>query len=246
MYIRIKKVAFTVVLCSVILGSACGEKMRTWTSKKGDTIEAMFVRTFAGGKVILKTSDGKDLKIPVSGLSVKDQEYVASLVPPKLKINADFDADSETARESEYYVEKLETVKGVVDIEKTNKEPCSKTFTIRAYVFAKKMGGKSYWLIGYTEKKDSFKGTAKNIGFRTAVAETAYETSSWEDPTGFRYDGYLVVVEDDAGETVAIDSNRGIYEKNWNKIKGAEKGHEFNRDFDRMSKKRRTSFGRNY
>lgn len=246
MKIRIKKIAFTAVLFSLLLGTAYSEPMRTWTSKKGDTIEARYLRPFAGGKVVLKTSEGRELKIPVSELSARDQDYVASLVPVKLKINVDVDADSETTRESEYYVEKREVVKGVVDIEKTNREPSNKTFTIRCYVFAKNLSGRSFWLISYTEKKGSYKGTAKNIGFRIETAEVAYETSSWEDPSGFRYDGYLVVVEDDAGQTVTMDSNRGTYEKNWSKIKGSQKGHEFDRDFDRMSKKRSSSFSRNY
>jgi hypothetical protein len=246
MKFRIKKVVLTAVLFSVLWGTAYGEEMRIWTSKKGDAIEARYVRQFAGGKVVLKTSDGRELKIPVSGLSSRDQDYLASLVPPKLKINVDVDTDTQKVNEYYDFTRKREIVKGLVDLEKTNREPCNKVFRIHFYIFAKQMGGSSYWLISYVEKKESFAGTSKNIVFRSDPVEVGSESSSYSSSRGFKYDGYLVVVEDEAGEMVLMESNRGIYESNWSKIKGAEKGAEFDRDFEKYAKKRTSSFSRNH
>lgn len=52
--------------------------MRTWTSRKGTTIEAVFVKE-SGGRVFLKKEDGATIKIPRRMLSKKDLEYLRSL-----------------------------------------------------------------------------------------------------------------------------------------------------------------------
>ena len=88
-----KKEIICIIAALFVQGSVAEEEMRTWTSRKGDVIAAKYVRMFAGGKVVLRTSKGRDLKIPVTDLSKADQKYLAELVPPKLDISVDMDID---------------------------------------------------------------------------------------------------------------------------------------------------------
>jgi thiol-disulfide isomerase/thioredoxin len=59
-------------------------EMRTWTSVKGPTIDAAFVRE-AGGLVYLKTEEGAEKTIRLSMLSKEDQQLVAKLSSPFVK-----------------------------------------------------------------------------------------------------------------------------------------------------------------
>ncbi len=70
--------------------------------------------------------------------------------------------------------------------------------------------------------------------------------SGYMDSLGFRYEGYLVVVVDDAGLVMAMKSNQGKYEKNWSKIKDANKGSQFDRDFDLTDEKRDSSWNSSF
>lgn len=237
-----KRVVCLLSLLLIIQQVADGEEMRTWTSKKGDTVEAMYIRMFAGGKVILETSDGKQLTVPVDGLCAKDQEYLASKVPPQLDIEVDIDTDSDTSYSSYDYERKKEVVKGKVVVKKTNREPCNQTLTVGMYVFAKRQRGDDLWLISKAEKKISFADGVDQHFFKCPAAETEYTNTSYSDQRGYRYEGYLVMVEDAAGNILAVESNRGEIESHCKAIRGAEVNTEFDGDFDRMSRKRTSSW----
>jgi len=244
MEVRIGKIVFGVVVFSVLwAGVSCAES-RIWTSKKGDAIEAEYVKMFAG-KVVLKTNDGKMLKVPVDGLCAADREYLAATVPPKIEISVDVDV----GRESEYsgydYDRKSESIKCSAVLKKTNKEPCSRKFTAHIYVFARKERGDTRWLVSRVKESVSF-ADRKVAQFTTPVARVQYTKSGYSGSHGFRYEGYLVVVVDDAGQIVAMKSNQGKYEKSWSKIKDASKGAQFDRSFDLMDEKRESSWSSYY
>lgn len=238
------KLVACVVVFSVLWAGVCCAESRIWTSKKGDTIDAEYIKIF-GNKVILKTSDGKNLKVPVAGLCAADQSYLASVVPPVIEISVDVDLNRDSEYSSENYDRKSEAVKCSVVLEKTNKEPCSRKFSVHIYVFAKKEKGDTRWLISHVKESASFE-SEKSVQFKTPSATVQYIKSLYSDSRGFRYEGYLVVVEDDAGQVVAMESNQGKYEKNWSKIKGASKGAQFDRDFDKTGEIRDTSLGAAY
>ncbi|MBN2703525.1 MAG: hypothetical protein JXR23_04865 [Pontiellaceae bacterium] len=74
-------------ICFVLFFSAvCVQaEMRTWTSQTGDTFEGEMVRE-SGPDVVLKGLDDRSIKVPLSGLSDEDQEYVRFKRPIELKI----------------------------------------------------------------------------------------------------------------------------------------------------------------
>jgi len=65
-----------VVLGILLAQVACAGELRTWTSKKGSTIEAEMVKR-VGQSVYLRTADGRSMKIGISALSAADRQYIA-------------------------------------------------------------------------------------------------------------------------------------------------------------------------
>lgn len=235
-----KRIVF-LVLCAGVFVSL--SQARVWTSNKGDTIDAEYVKMF-GNKVVLKTNEGKTLKVPVAGLCVDDRKYLASIIPPKIDIGVNVDIDSNTETSGSSYERKSETVKCVVELKKTNPEPCSRKFTAQIYVFARKEKSDMRWLISHAEHSNGF--IDENIvQFHSPSALVEYSKSS-SGNRGFRYEGYLVVVEDDQGQVVAMESNKEKYETNWSKIKNTRKGSRFDRDFDLLDGKQYTSWSQSF
>jgi hypothetical protein len=58
---------------------------RLWTLANGKTVEAEYVNIM-GGKVVLKTTRGKIVKVPPTDFSEEDRLHVKLLNPPKLKL----------------------------------------------------------------------------------------------------------------------------------------------------------------
>lgn len=245
-----KKAVFNIVLLSILWAGVSGAEMRTWTSKNGDTIEAEYVQMFGSSKVILKTAAGKTLKIPVAGLSAADWEYLAATVPPKIDIEVDVDKDQHkesarvpyyqdpnspgaNSRNSDFQEAKIrETIKCSVSVKKTNKDPCNREFRAYMYVFAQQVRGDTHWLISCASHPLSFKDDGNVFCFKSPPASVERMDKTYADNHGFQYKGYIAVVEDSAGNVVAMKSTRNLYEKNWGKIRGASKGARFDREFD--------------
>jgi len=134
--------------------------------------------------------------------------------------------------ETDGYRRKRETVKCTVTVEKTNKYPCRREFTAYIYVFAEKYNADVHGLISCSTAEFSFKNGSKVFGMKTSPASVEYVKSAYMDKKGFRYEGYIAVVEDDAGNVVTMKSTRKLYEDNWGKIRGASAGTTFDGDFD--------------
>ncbi len=228
-----------VVFLGLITASA---EMRIWTSKKGDTIEAEYVNII-GSKIVLKTSAGKQLKVPMSGLCQADMDYLASAIPPKMKLTVDVDKDRDTlsSYSSTYgtynYEEKAETIKCEVEIVKTSREPCNRDLVGHLYVIGKQEGGDLRKLLSIDKQEFSFR-KSKEFKFRSQPVTVEYSRGSYTTKRGSRYEGYILVVEDKEGKVLAIESSQGTYEKHLHKIKKAKKGNQLDRDFDVIQTRR--------
>ncbi|MEN8255965.1 MAG: SHD1 domain-containing protein [Verrucomicrobiota bacterium] len=227
-----KKRVLNIIMLSILWAGVSGAEMRTWTSKTGDTIEAEFKSMFGSSKVVLKTSGGKTLKIPIDGLCAKDQEYLAAVVPPKIDIEVDVDKNQNNEFSATGYKRKRETIKCSAIVKKTSKAPCSRDFKAYLYVFAEQINGDIHWLISCADQSLSFKDDKKTFSFKSPPASVEWQDMTFADNRGFKYKGYIAVVEDSDGNVVAMESTRDLYEKNWGKIKGAPKGTKFDRQLD--------------
>ncbi len=83
------------ILFSAFLFVSAFSEMRVWTSIKGDTLEAEYMRD-ASGKVWLKPIAGKTKIIPIAALSDEDQLYILKRKPPKIEIEVDDDIERGT------------------------------------------------------------------------------------------------------------------------------------------------------
>jgi hypothetical protein len=65
------------IACIGIIVSPVRAEVRNWTSTAGTTIQAEFVRA-EGDKIILKKTNGKELTVKLSQLSISDRDYIKS------------------------------------------------------------------------------------------------------------------------------------------------------------------------
>ena len=205
---------------------------RIWTSVKGDTIEAEFIKKI-GSNIIMKTAGGKQLKIPMRGLSKADLNYIASVIPAEFKIEVDVDKDSKKLADYDGYVAKRDSISGEVIIKKTNPEKCSLSFKAYIYIFAKDLKSDSKMII--LKKEHSFDcKRSKETTFVTDVASVQNRDYWYDGKKGMTYHGYLVFIEDSKGNLIAVESNQKMYEDNITRIKSFNKGEGFDRSFRKV------------
>jgi uncharacterized protein YkwD len=102
-----KTICVLVFLFGSLSLSMAGES-RTWTSTSGTTLEASFERLFKS-TVILKTDEGKELRVPLAKLSQADQDYVAAQTPdsPSSLVRAPTSSRSTTRQKDEIQADYL-------------------------------------------------------------------------------------------------------------------------------------------
>jgi hypothetical protein len=213
----------------LFLCATANAEMRIWTSKKGDTIEAEYVKMY-GSKVVLKTANGKTLHVPAGGLCDDDQEYLSHLtaVPPKIQIEVDDDLERDKKGAGYYLENEEQRVTCNVVVKKTNSEPCLGNFKARLYVIGEEKEGTKKKILGIKEQAFSF---ARQDATEFSLTATAKSRVGYMWAEGFEYEGYLVCVEDDSGEMIAMESNQNAYERHMDVILKSSQGNIFTEDF---------------
>ena len=219
-----------------VLFSAQAE-MRVWTDKAGNTIEAEYVNTFSG-KIMLLTPEGKQLKVPASGLSAADREYLATAIPPTIKIEVKVDKDRDTLASDSIgsydYERKAETIKCIVSLRKTNVEKSTSELTAKIYVIGEEVAKSTRKVLNYKEMKFSFERGDPGE-FKSDPVTVEYTKSNWAINRGYKYEGYLVVVEDEKGTVIESEASQSLYESNLDKIRRYGDNAVFDKDFDKMA-----------
>jgi len=204
-------------------------EMRIWTSRKGDSVEAEYVK-MSGNKVVLKTAAGKTLRVPAEGLCDDDREYLAhaAAVPPKIQIEVDEDVEIDKQARGYYMESEEQKVSCSVVIKKTNPEPCFDQFKAYLFLIAEEKEGSTRKIIGINEQSIAFanQDTVKFSLNAQVVSDSGYD---WAN--GFEYEGYLVCVQNETGQTVAMKSSQNAYERHARTILKAKKDDLFTEDF---------------
>ena len=228
------------IIVAVGAGSALAE-MRMWTDKKGNSIEAEFVKVFSG-KVILKTADGKQIKVSQSGLSKKDLEYLKNAIPPKIDIKVDVDKENKQTDSDGYgYSRRKQKIKGSVILTKKNREPSNRQFTAYLYVFAKELRDDEIWVLDTVKKDFSFENQ-KTVEFSGSQRSVNYTDYSDGSDYGDQYEGYIVFIEDKNGNIIYTKGSRSLYESKISEIKSSKNNDRFDDDMNpvnRRDKKKR-------
>jgi hypothetical protein len=246
-----KRVIVDIGVFFFLWSTVSNAEMRIWTSVKGDTVEAEYIKMFAG-KVVLKKTNGKQIQVPKSGLCAEDIKYLSESIPPKIEIDVDADRDrkevgSYSSDYSSYgWAKKTEKVKCEVTITKKSREENTTPLTARLYVFSKNFETEELKVISLVEQEFSFKHQ-KNTVLSSAPVLLEFQKSSTFGDRGESYGGYLAYVEDERGQIIEMEGSRDKFEENLGKIKSGVLGTRFDDDFDMLNppKQKKNKRGRN-
>ncbi len=220
-----------------VAGTTARAEMRMWTDKKGNSIEAEFVKIFSG-KVILKLANGKQVKVPQSGLSKKDLEYLASAIPPKIDFEVDIDNDERQTSSDGYGYSsrRKQKIKGSVTLTKKNRDPSNRQFTAYLYVFAKELRDDEIWVLDTVKKAFSFE-SQKTVEFSGNQRSVNYTDYSDVDDYGDKYEGYFVFIEDEKGNIIYTKGSRSLYESKISQTKKSKNNDRFDDDMNPLNRR---------
>jgi len=204
--------------------------MRLWTSRTGeDSVEAEYVK-MSGNRVVLKTADGRTLRVPAEGLCDDDQEYLshAAAVAPKIQIDVDDDLEIEKNGNGYYYEKEEQRVTCNVAIKKANSDPCFDNFKAYLFLIAEEKEGTKKKIIDVKEQSFSF---ATQDVEKLSLTAGVWSEVGYMWANGFEYEGYLVCVQDERGATIALETNQNAYERHSRVILKSKKDDIFTEDF---------------
>ena len=211
-------------------------KMRAWTLKSGKSLEAELVLEM-GNKTILKTTQGKQIKIPTRELSAEDLDYLELASPPTLKISFLKDLDRFKFKTIPLMGEFPVFTKftGGVKIQKTNQKPYSRTLKVELFTIASEIDGKNYILM---DRAEGHFNLSKENGERFELWGKGFYLRDYIDGVGDRrgerFKGHMVVVTDERGEIVAQSiSNEWMLDK-IDFLRNFPLGRHFNEDGERV------------
>ncbi len=196
------------ILLGFIL-SATAAEMRIWEDKDGNRYEAEFVREFFD-KMTLRCKDGTEVRIPVEDFSEHDQKYMRVKVPPQVVI--DFSKSMWTKEKPPEMWETediLLMVQGTATIHKESKRIFTSRLNAELFMIAKEVDGGNFILLSKTDS--SFLLGDHNEDTHVFSSEPDF-TRKYDEmgPSGWRgeqYAGYLIVVSDKDGNTLATKND---------------------------------------
>lgn len=204
-------------------------KMRTWTSKKGQTLKAEYVNSTAG-KVILKSAGGKEKKIPITGLCQADQDYIYLKTPPKLKIK--FDTNEKSSEVDGY--KRVSKVKCEVTIIKSDARPYPGELKVYFFVVGWVSDRDNYILLD--RKEETFKIEAKSGSEHRVHGKLVQVEHSTYSKWGVKYEDYLVCIKTSDGRIVATEG-KSLFQKKMNNLMKAKEKELLDRNLKSMGTK---------
>lgn len=234
------------VLIMVMVGLAVSSlaEFRTWTDRKGNTVEAELAGT-EGKKIILRKQDGKTIALSPLLLSDDDKEYLhgkisADLFDPavdaldleKPRLEIQFKKVSDTENEIGVYGFRDVHMVGLVNIIRKSGKPYSGYLKASVYMIGHNKGINGYVLLDTTSHDlDLEKNSEISLcGTKLIIREDKeYYTSNTQ------YAGYVVVVTDEEGGIIALKSSNPKYEEIYKRFEKCKRGTIFSWDFYKKS-----------
>ena len=206
-------------------------KMRSWSCYADRELEAELVSVI-GDKVVLKTSRGKQVKIPLAKLSPVDREYLELANPPEFSIDFVKLSDSKLSR---YEMSPSEMRWGrdpprVNDftfgakVKQRGAGRYHQELTVEYFAIGKERIGNKYILLD--RKSSSFTPTKENgrsHGFKGEPTEFV-EYNVDEDVRGNRPDGNVVIITDARGRIIQHSASKSWLWENIENLKNLPVG----------------------
>jgi len=196
----------------ILLGflfSASAAEMRIWEDKDGNRYEAAFVREFFD-KMTLRKKDGTEVRIPVEDFSDHDQRYMRVRVPPQITIDFSKKSWIKPKPPEMWATEDVQTmVKGTATVHKDSKRTFTSRLSAELFMIAKEVDGDDFFLLSKTDSSfllgdhdDNTHVFSSEPDFTRKYDELG--PSSWR---GEQYDGYLIIISDRNGNTLATKTD---------------------------------------
>lgn len=226
--------------------SPLSAEFRTFTNDFGDTVDAELVQfDDARSIVTLKLRDGREIDARTTAFSQKDQKFIrewwAGVLAEKhtlrersrLNISAKMNRKSKGNSFDGYYAvdDKTRSFFPEVVIENDELDAFNDN-TVRVVVVAEDKGNEGQKLIvSATTMKSDFQDRAKTVlesdPFRLRLYEYDSSYSNYEYKHGYEYEGYIVVIQNSAGETTHTRASKSKYLTNMDVIMNCKAGEMY-------------------
>lgn len=213
---------------------------RIWTLKDGRSVEASYI-AIVGDAITLKTSKGRQIKIPIVQVCDKDRLFLELSRPPKLEI--DFIRNLNTVTFSEGYYgsfprEPEQHGNFGVRIKQSSAGSYLHPLKAEMYVVGQQIGvpDKKCFLLDRQEFSFAFpKAGKREVQFmserRVRLENWHFEYSdSRAVDHGELYYGYLIVVTDMRDEVVAVQTSKVWLEESLDNLQKLKVGNFFGKD----------------
>ena len=200
-----KRLWFCMVL---VLGAACAQaEMRMWTDGGGKQFKAEFVRELFD-VVYLTTPKGEFLSIDVDKLSSGDLVYVRTMIPPEITFS--FTRTTRAKERSNYARpdDKIDIITGTFTFEKERDPSYQGVLTATVFMIGQEINPPDVYVL-LNKSRESFTLTRQDKeihAFDVSVEARRYQEYNTE-VRGTEFVGYVVVVEDPAGNVFFHESN---------------------------------------
>lgn len=218
-------------LTAAVVSTTALAEARVWTDVKGKTIEAEQVKML-NDQVLLRLSDGREIKVSLESLSVADRSAAMLNQPPtlELKVSSKTSRSNSSLRDagrgSRVQIEE-ESTQVSVAVQKTSSAPYELPLNAVLYVIGEWGGGQLEVLdkvsktFSYSEKSQAFE--LKSAAFESMKRQNGERRTE--------YKGWLVMVLDPNGEIISIKSSSREYTEHAEKLMAANKGTALDSDY---------------
>ncbi|RKX43790.1 MAG: hypothetical protein DRP64_07700, partial [Verrucomicrobia bacterium] len=190
------------------------DKPRLWTLTNGRTCEAELVSVI-GGKVVLKKSRGKLIKIPKGQMSKEDLKFIQLEMPPELDISFSKQSKQRVFPHSRGVDRPIPTQYFFVfssTIKQTSTRDYDQELKVELFTVGAEYGGDKYILLDYQKgrftptrgNQRSFRLESETVAVLDYLVGTA-STGGYQH-RGQKYASYLVVVTDSRGKIIAHET----------------------------------------
>lgn len=233
------KTKFTLLtaLIFIALLATTHAELRVWTDEAGKTIEAEHVRTLTD-EVVLRKSDGTELRVSLETLSERDRKYAILQTPPRIDISVSVDTDRSNTgygnRRSAQVQEEMISVEA--KIRKSSSAPYEAPLRAELYIIGSPEQKDGYVILDKRTERFSFttENDNQHIFDSRDIKLKQLETGREQ---GVEYKGYLIAVRDKSRGVISLKCSKLGYEKNAEAIMAGEKGTMFDGDFKEVGQK---------
>ena len=216
------------------------DSMRIWTTVAGKTVEAEFLSE-VGGKVTLKNSRGKQVRLGLAELSEEDRVYIALATPPKFDIRFLKRGKQAPKPEDSPFISNPKPYRGTdyvfgAEIIKKGSKPYNHELTVEYFVFANEADGRTYRMVerngaAYVPSIEN-EGTLSISGESIRLEE--YAMNENYSLRGTSYGGYLILLRDKTGKIIQYETSHERLFENRDKLEQIPVGKWFNKNCERI------------